>query len=74
MTVRYFLFQDKAVYSFTLLILTDPYCRCQHDSYHSFFTGSIILPVSVHLAMVGVIMFLEGIALGGLENGAVCYY
>ena len=31
--------------------------------------GNCILPVSVHLAMVGVIMFLEGICFGALDNG-----
>lgn len=33
------------------------------------FTATALLPLSVHVALLGVFMFLNGIATGALENG-----
>ena len=38
-------------------------------------TATVILPLSIHAAMLGVFMFLNGIATGGLDNGMYsCYF
>ena len=31
--------------------------------------ATVVVPLSVHVAMLGVFMFLNGIATGGLDNG-----
>ena len=33
--------------------------------------ATIVVPLSVHIAMLGVMMFLMGVVLGGLDNGIV---
>ena len=35
----------------------------------SLHSATVVVPLSVHVAMLGVFMFLNGIAIGGLDNG-----
>lgn len=40
-----------------------------HVSFSHSIAATAIVPVSVHVVMLGVVMFFMGMALGGLDNG-----
>jgi FHS family Na+ dependent glucose MFS transporter 1 len=54
-------------------ILMDHYSRLQYAQLCIVLVGGIaataVVPLSVHVAMLGVVMFFMGVALGGLDNG-----
>ena len=42
---------------------------CYVKSLYSTIPATAVVPLSVHIAMLGVVMFFMGVTLGGLDNG-----